>query len=174
MQSCKLSTDVSSWKKFFITLHKVDKSFLFTCQDPAAHQNVIFQMTDCTVEVSIVELMDDLKEQERQKIASDEGICYSLTNQYYRTFYISPNDTVLFNNNVTQGYKPKYLFLYWVDYTHESNGDMNINNYMLERPNLRSLELWCDNISLKKYEPQRNQTAINWDTMYQDFIEWTG
>ena len=108
-------------KKFFITLHKVDKSFLFASQDLAAHQDVIFQMTDCTIEVPIIELTDDLKEEERQKIESDEAICYSLTDKYYRTFYIYPNDTVLFNNNVTQGYKPTYLFLYWVDYTQESN-----------------------------------------------------
>ena len=64
-----------SGKKFFITLYKADESFLFTCQDPAAHQKVIFQMTDCTIEVPVVELTDDLKEEERQKIASDEGIC---------------------------------------------------------------------------------------------------
>ena len=77
-------------KKFFITLYKADESFLFVCQDRVAHQNVIFQMTDCTIEVPVVELTDDLKEEERQKIASDEGICYSLTNEYYGTFYIYP------------------------------------------------------------------------------------
>ena len=81
---------------------------------------------------------------------------------------------VLYNNNVTQGYKPKYIFLYWVDYTHQSNGDININNFVLERPNLRSLEVWCADIQLKKYEPCKNQTDIDWDTIYQDFIEWTG
>ena len=123
----------------------------------------------------VVELTDDLKEEERQKIASDKGICYSLTNnEYYRTFYIYPDDTVLFNNNVTQGYKPKYLFLYWVDYTHQSNGDTNINNYVLERQNLCSLEVWCSDITLKKYEPRKNQNDIDWDAIYQDFIEWTG
>ena len=53
-----------SGKKFFITLYKADESFLFTCQDPAAHQKVIFQMTDCTIEVPVVELTDDLKEEE--------------------------------------------------------------------------------------------------------------
>ena len=117
-------------------------------EDPAAHQNVIFQMTDCTIKVPMVEFTDDLKEKDRQKIASDEGICYCLTNQYYRTFYIYPNDKVLCNNNITQGYKPKYLFQYWVDYTHQSNGDINISNFVLERPNLRSLEVWCADIQL--------------------------
>ena len=159
-------------KKFFITLYKANESFFMISQDPAAHQNVIFQMTNCTIEVPMVELTDDLKKEERQKIASDEGICYSLMNQYYRTFYIYPNDTVLYNNNITQGYKPKYLFLYWVDYTCQSSGDININNFVLERPNLRLLEVWCADIQLKKYKPCKNQT--DWDAIYQDFIEWTG
>ena len=53
-----------SGKKFFITLYKANESFLFTCQDPAAHQKVTFQMTDCTIEVPVVELTDDLKEEE--------------------------------------------------------------------------------------------------------------
>ena len=131
-------------------------------------------MTDCTIQVPLVELTDDLKEKEREKIASDEGICYSLTNQYYRTFYTYPNDTVLINNNVTQGYKLKYMFIYRVDYTHQSNGDTNINNYVLEKPNLRSLEIWCDGKELKKYKPRKNQVSIDWDAIYQDFIEWTG
>ena len=135
-------------KKFFITLFKTHESFLLTSQDPAALNNIILQMTDCTIEVPVVELTDDLKEEERQKIASDEGICYSLTNEYYKTFYIYPHDTVLYNNNVTSGYKPKYLMLYWVDYTHQSHGDININNYILEKPNLRSLEVWCNGVNL--------------------------
>ena len=45
---------------------------------------------------------------------------------------------------------------------------------MLERSNLRSLEIWCSDITLKKYEPRENQNNINWDATYQDFIEWTG
>ena len=93
-------------KKFFITLYKAPESFLLTCQDPAALNNVILQMTDCITEVPTIELMDDLKEEERLTVGSKEGICYSLTNDYYKTFYIYPNDTVLYNNNVTQGYKP--------------------------------------------------------------------
>ena len=161
-------------KKFFITLYKAHESFLMTCQDPDAYNNIIFQMTDCIIQVPVVELTDDLKEKEREKIVSDEGICYSLTNQYYRTFYIYPNETVLINNSVTQGYKPKYIFIYWVDYTHQSNGDTNINNYILEKPNLRSLEIWCDGMELKKYEPRKKQVSIDWDAIYQDFIEWTG
>ena len=152
MQGSQMSTNVSCWKKVFITLYKANESFLFTSQDPAAHQNVIFQMTDCTIDIPMIELTDDLKEKEREKIDSDEGICYSLTNEYYYTFYIYPTDTVLINNNITQGYKPKYLFFYWVDYTHQSDGDININNYVLEQPSLRSLEVWCDDIILNKYQ----------------------
>ena len=49
-----------------------------------------------------------------KKIASEEGICYSLTNSYIRTYYVYPVDTVNHNYNVTNGYKPKYMFLYWV------------------------------------------------------------
>ena len=45
---------------------------------------------------------------------------------------------------------------------------------MLEKPNLRSLEVWCSDIALKKYEPSKNQNNIDWDAIYQDFIEWTG
>ena len=97
-------------KKFFIRLYKAPESFLLTCQDPAALNNVILQMTDCIIEVPTIELTDDLKEEEHLKVGSKEGICYSLTNDYYKTFYIYPNDTVLYNNNVTQGYKPPGCF----------------------------------------------------------------
>ena len=161
-------------KKFYITLYKAQEAFLLTCQDPAALNNIILQMTDCLIHVPAVELTDDLKEEERLKVGSEEGICYSLTNDYYKTSYIYPNDIVLFNNNMTVGYKPKYMFLYWVDYSHQSNGDINLNNYVLERPNLRSLEVWCDNINVKMYEPKKNEMTIDWDKIYQDFIEWTG
>ena len=161
-------------KKFFITLYKAQEAFLLTCQDPVALNNIILQMTDCVMQVPTVELTDDLKEEERLKVASENGICYSLTNEYYKTYYIYPNDTVLYNNNVTQGYKPKYLYIYWVDYIHQSNGDINLNNYVLKRPNLRSLEVWCDGINLKTYKPKKNQMTIDWDKIYQDFIEWTG
>ena len=95
MQNCKLSANVSSWKKFYITLYKAQEAFLLTCQDPAALNNVILQMTDCVIRVPTVELTDDLKEEERLKVGSEEGICYSLTNDYYKTYYIYPNDTVL-------------------------------------------------------------------------------
>ena len=97
-------------KKFFITLYKAQESFLLTCHEPAALNNVILQMTDCIIEVPTIELMDDLKEEERLKVSSKEGICYSLTNDYYKTFYIYPNDTMLYNNNVTQGYNPPGCF----------------------------------------------------------------
>ena len=61
---------------------------------------------------------------------------------------------MLYNNNVTQGYKPPWLFLYWVDYSHQSSGDININNYVLERPSLRELSVWCDGIEVKRYKPK--------------------
>ena len=79
-------------KKFFITLYKAPESFLLTCQDPAALNNVILQMTDCIIEVPTIELTDDLKEEECLKVGSKEGICYSLINDYYKTFYIYPNE----------------------------------------------------------------------------------
>ena len=83
-----------SGKKYFITLYKTKKSFLFTCQDSAARQNVIFQLTDCTIEVPIVKLQPEKQEEERKQITSNEGICYSLTNSYIRTYYIYPTDMV--------------------------------------------------------------------------------
>ena len=163
-------------KKYFITLFKAKESFLMASQDPAAHQNIILQLTDCTIEVPIVELQPDKQEEERKKITSDEGNCYSLTNQYIRTYYIYiyPVDTVNYNYNVTNGYKPKYFLLYWVDYTHESDGDISINNFTLERPNLRLLDIWVDDFLVKSYEPKQGENAVNWDQIYQDFIEWTG
>ena len=160
-----------SGKKYFITLYKIKESFLFACQDSAARQNVIFQLTDCTIEVPIVEPQPEKQEEERKKIASDEGICYSLTNSYIRTYYIYLTDKVNCNPNVMNGYKPKYLFLYWVDYTHKSDGDININNYILERLNLCSLNVSVDDHLVKSYEPKKGQTSINWDQIYQDFIE---
>ena len=142
-------------KKYFMTLHEAKESFLFASQHPAAHQNVIFQLTDCTIEVPIVKLQPEKHEVERRKITSEEGICYSLTNSYIRTYYVNPEDTVNHNYNVTNGYKPKYMFLYWVDHTHESDGDVNINNYVLERPNLRTLDIWVDDHLVKSYEPKK-------------------
>ena len=142
-------------KKYFITLFKAKESFLMASQDPAAPQNVILQLTDCTIKVPIVEVQPDQQEQERQKIASDEGICYSLTNQYIRTYYIYPMDTVYYNYNATNGHKPKYILLYWVDYTHESNGDISRNNFTLETPNLQSLDIWVNDFLVKSYEPEK-------------------
>ena len=43
-------------KDLFITLHKMKESFLMTCQDAAAHQNLIFQLTMCEIHVPVVEL----------------------------------------------------------------------------------------------------------------------
>ena len=66
------------------------------------------------------------------------------------------------------------MYIYWVDYTQQSNGDINVNNYVLERPSLKSLEVWCDGVNIKTYEPKKNENAIDWDKIYQDFIKWTG
>ena len=55
-----------SGKKYFITLYKTKDSFLFTCQGSAARQNAILQLTDCTVEVPIVELKAEKQEEERK------------------------------------------------------------------------------------------------------------
>ena len=115
-------------KRYYITLHKAKESFLLCSQDSTAHQNVIFQLTDCTIDVSIIELQPEKQELEHRKIALDEEICYSLMNSYVRSYYIYPIDTTNFNHNVKNGYKPKYLLIYWVDHTHESDGDININN----------------------------------------------
>ena len=72
-------------KKFFITLFKTHESFLLTSQDPAALNNVILQMTDCTIEVPVVELTDDLKEEERQKIAYATASPMSITRHFIST-----------------------------------------------------------------------------------------
>ena len=61
-----------------------------------------------------------------------------------------------------------------MDYTHESDGDISINNFTLERPNLRSLDIWVNDFLVKSYEPKKGKNAVNWDQIYQDFIEWTG
>ena len=36
------------------------------------------------------------------------------------------------------------------------------------------MSVWCDGIEVKWYEPKKNEVAIDWDKIYQDFIEWTG
>ena len=91
-----------------------------------------------------------------------------------RMYYVFINDTTNHNFNVTNGYKPKTLFLHWDDHTHESDGDINISNFVLERLNLRNLDIWVDDHLFKSYEPKKGDTAINWDQIYQDFIKWTG
>ena len=75
-------------KKFFITLYKAPESFLLMCQDPAVLNNVILQMTDCIIEVPTIELTDDLKEEERLKVGSKEGICYRLTNDLQNLLHL--------------------------------------------------------------------------------------
>ena len=56
------------------------------------------------------------------------------------------------------------------DYTHESDCEININSYILERPDLRSLSVWVDD----HFEPKNGKTTINWDQICQDFVDWTG
>ena len=102
-----------------------------------------------------------------------EYVTCSLMISYVRSYYIYPIDTTIYNYNVTNGYKAKYIFIYWVDHTHESDGDININNFILERPNLRTPDIWSDDHLIKSYEPRKGETAINWDEVYQDFIDRT-
>ena len=166
-----MQADVPSWEK---VLHQKKESFLLCSQDPAAYQNVILQLTDCTINVPIVELQPEKEEEERKKIATPEGICYSLMNSYMRTYHVYTNDTTRYDYNVTNGYKPKYIFLYWLDHTHESDEVTNINNFVLERPSLKNLNIWLDDYHLTSYEPKNGAAEIDWDQIYQDFIEWTG
>ena len=63
-----MQANFPSRKKYFIILHKAKESFLLCSQDPAANQNVILQLTDCTIEVPIVELQPEKQEEERKKI----------------------------------------------------------------------------------------------------------
>ena len=53
--------------KYFITLHNAKESFLLCSQYPGAHQNIIFQLTDCTIDVLIIELQPEKQEEERRR-----------------------------------------------------------------------------------------------------------
>ena len=97
-----------------------------------------------------------------------EKKCFSLK----MTCYFQSFSVVLIGK--CQNDTPRWLFLYWVDYSHQSSSDININNYVLELPSLRELSVWCDGIEVKWYEPKKNEVAIDLDKIYQDFIEWTG
>ena len=92
--------------------------------DSAAADHLMFQLTECEIEVPIVELQPEKQEQERQKIATPEGIIYPIRNDYTQTFHIHPHNTSIYNNDIFNGYKAKYILLYWVDFTHETDGDI--------------------------------------------------
>ena len=49
---------------YYITLHKAKELLLLCSQDPAAHQNVIFQLTNCIINVPKVELQPESQEME--------------------------------------------------------------------------------------------------------------
>ena len=155
-----------SEKDYYITLHKMRESFLFTCQRSTVHQNIMFQITNCEIHVPIVELSPEKKKEEMDKINSDTGIAYKLMNDYVRTFYIYPINRFKHETNVTGGYKPGMIYIYWLDYSNEAEGDVLRNNYTLERPNLRSLEFWVNEIQVQEWKPRPSQNAIDWDTLY--------
>ena len=145
-----------------------------TCQDAAAHQNLIFQLTQCEIHIPVVELTPEKKQEERDKINSPEGIAYKIMNQYVRNYYIYPIDRTKTERNVTGGYKPGFIYIYWVDYSHETDGDIQVNNYVLERPVLRSLEVWVNEILIQEWKPRQNQNDIDWDSLYEHFVKWCG
>ena len=127
----------------------------------------MFQLTECEIEVPIVELQPEKQEQERQKIAAPEGIVYPIRNDYTQTFYVHPHNTSIYNNNITNGYKAKYVLPHWVDFTHETDGDIRISNFASERPSLNfaserpslpELTVWSDDQLIKHYEPRKERT----------------
>ena len=82
------------------------------------------------IDVPIVELIPEKQETARKKIASDEGICYRIMNSYVRSYYIYPIDTTAYNYNVTNGYKAKYIFIYWVDHGQGGGGGGGGREYL--------------------------------------------
>ena len=161
-------------KDFYITLHKMKESFLFTCQRAEVHQRLILQVTNCEIHVPIVELTPEKRKEELDKINSDAGIAYKLINDYTRSFYIYPIDSLKNELNVTGGYKPGMIYIYWLDFSNEAEGDVQMNNYLLERPSLRSLEVWVNEVQVQEWKPRPGQTAIDWDTLYNHYVEWFG
>ena len=51
-------------KKYYITLHKTKEPFLMQSIDSAAADHLMFQLTECKIEVPIVELQPEKQEQE--------------------------------------------------------------------------------------------------------------
>ena len=163
-----------SEKDFYITLHKMKESFLFTCQRDAAHQQLMLQLTNCEIHVPIIELTPEKKKEEMDKINSDTGIAYKLLNDYTRTFYIYPHNSFKNELNVTGGYKPGMIYIYWLDFSNEADGHIQRDNYLLERPNLKSLEVWVNEIQVQEWGPRPGQDNIDWDTLYSHYVEWFG
>ena len=126
-----------SGKDYILSLYKVKEDFLFTCADRDISGNVILQLTGCKIHVPIVELQPEKQNEERQKIASQEGIAYFKKNTYLKNHYVHKTDTTRTDVNVTDGYRPVFILIYWADHSFDSDGLAGINNYILERPNLK-------------------------------------
>ena len=163
-----------SGKDYILSLYKAKEDFSFTCADGDISDNVILQLTGCEIHVPIVELQPEKQNEERQKIASQEGIAYFLKNTYLKNYYVYRTDTTRTDVNVTDGYRPMSILIYWVDYSFDSDGLAGINNYILERPNLKSIDMYVDDQHVKGYEPKHGEDEINWDFIYQEYIKWTG
>ena len=56
----------------------------------------------------------------------------------------------------------------------DSDGLAGINNYVLERSNLVSIDVYVDDQHVKSYEPKSGEAEINRDFIYQEYIKWTG
>ena len=162
-----------SGKDYILSLYKVKEDF-FTCADRDVSGNVILQLTGFEIHVPIVELQPEKQNEERQKIASQEGIAYFLKKTYLKNYYVYRTDTTRTDVNITDGYRPMFILIYWVDHSFDSDGLAGINNYILERPNLKSIDVYVDDQHVKGYEPKPGEDEINWDFMYQEYIKWTG
>ena len=73
-----------SGKDYILSLYKAKENFLFTCADHDTSGKVILQLTGCEIHVPIVELQPEKQNEERQKIASQEGIGYFLKNTHLK------------------------------------------------------------------------------------------
>ena len=75
--------------------------------------------------------------------------------------------------NVTDGYRPMFILIYWADHSFNSDGLPGINNYLLKIPNLKSINVYVDD-QHERQEPKPGEDEINWDFIYQEYIKWTG
>ena len=142
-----------SGKDYILSLYKAKEDFLFTCADRDISGNIILQLTGCEIHVPIVELQPEKQNEERQKITSQEGIAYFLKNTYLKNYCVYRTDTTRTDVNVTDGYRPMFILIYSVDNSFDRDGLAGINNYILERPNLKSIDVYMDNQHVKGYEP---------------------